>query len=256
MIKRIEAHFRELTRATVAAAREHGVEGAAMIEEGGSHGMFCGPESVLTQASGSFAPAEVEVIDRFFVERGTGWEAIVTPHADPGALDALIALGGRAIGWENLLARKVEAMERPTDAVIVQVDGDLAHLWAEVSATAFHGDAITDQHRIPNRIGSLTANTRLYLAYVDGVPAGAGAVSVFERVAFLGFMATFAEYRGRGIQSAMIARRLTDVVGEADYAILGATPSGPSERNAQRLGFSVVYSSLSLRMPNSTRRDR
>src|SRR5436189_180221 len=53
-------------------------------------------------------------------------------------------------------------------------------------------------------------NARLYVAFVDGDPAGAGALSILDGVGHLANVATIPALRGRGVQTALIRRRIRD----------------------------------------------
>lgn len=57
--------------------------------------------------------------------------------------------------------------------------------------------------------------------------------------------ATRVAYQGRGLQSALIARRLRDA-GRGRLAVMGATPGSTSFRNAQRADFTLLYSAAIL----------
>lgn len=86
-----------------------------------------------------------------------------------------------------------------------------------------------------------------YLAVDGDTVVGTGACFRDDDVAWLGFAATAPEYRRRGVQSALIARRLHDAreMG-CRWAILESAEStadrdAPSSRNAERAGFSTLY---------------
>lgn len=89
---------------------------------------------------------------------------------------------------------------------------------------------------------------RTYVAYDGSTPAGVGAMFVKDGLAWLGFGATLPAYRGRGVQNAVLARRIGEAVA------LGATmlsidtfhagagePLNGSHRNVIRAGFSLAY---------------
>ncbi|MCB9682628.1 MAG: GNAT family N-acetyltransferase [Alphaproteobacteria bacterium] len=52
------------------------------------------------------------------------------------------------------------------------------------------------------------ASWHRYVAFVDGVPAGAALLSTFDDVAYLADASTVPAYRGRGLQGALIAQRV------------------------------------------------
>jgi ribosomal protein S18 acetylase RimI-like enzyme len=80
-----------------------------------------------------------------------------------------------------------------------------------------------------------------YLAVADGRPAGGGVLFVGEGVAICMVAATDPPFRGRGIQTALIARRLADAVAAgADLAMTETVAGNASPRNFRRAGFRVV----------------
>jgi hypothetical protein len=88
---------------------------------------------------------------------------------------------------------------------------------------------------------------RHYLA-LDGERAvGTGALRVADGVAWLGMASTAPDCRGRGIQNALIARRVADAtaLGSADLHLETAEcqpgKRAPSYHNALRQGFRELY---------------
>ncbi len=83
--------------------------------------------------------------------------------------------------------------------------------------------------------------TRLYLALVDGEPAAA-AVLFCRHLAYLANASTLPAFRGRGCQTALIARRMADA-GAAGYRRVCslAAWSSRSHVNLERAGLAVAY---------------
>jgi GNAT superfamily N-acetyltransferase len=86
-----------------------------------------------------------------------------------------------------------------------------------------------------------------YLAYEGDTPIGTAGFYAEGEVAWFDFASTVAEFRGRGAQTALIARRIA-VAREAGCKHLivetaQQTPQkeAPSYRNIRRTGFDVVY---------------
>lgn len=86
------------------------------------------------------------------------------------------------------------------------------------------------------------AESRCYVAFVDGVPAAQAAMYVNEGVASFGFGATLDKYRGRGCQSALLAVRISDAArAGCDLVTVQANPGSISQRNVERAGLRVAY---------------
>lgn len=96
-------------------------------------------------------------------------------------------------------------------------------LWLEVTRTQF-------------------AESRCYVASIDGVPAAQSAMYLSDGVASFGFGATLEKYRGRGCQSALLAARLGDAArAGCDLVTVQANPGSASQRNVERAGLRVAY---------------
>jgi GNAT superfamily N-acetyltransferase len=89
---------------------------------------------------------------------------------------------------------------------------------------------------------------RTYVAYDGATPVGTGAMFIKDECAWIGMGATVAAYRGKGIQGAMLARRIREAtaLGVKKLAVEtqldgeGEATSG-SYRNIVRAGFSLCY---------------
>lgn len=81
-----------------------------------------------------------------------------------------------------------------------------------------------------------------YLARRDGKPAGGGAVFFGEGVAHLCGAATLPAHRRRGVQSALLARRLRDAAARGcDIAVVVTQPGSKSQENVMKRGFTLLY---------------
>lgn len=80
-----------------------------------------------------------------------------------------------------------------------------------------------------------------YLVRSGGEPAGAAALYVNHGVANLAVAATVPAFRGRGIQSSLIATRLADArTAGCDLAVVETVPDNASPRNVERAGFTLI----------------
>jgi len=98
---------------------------------------------------------------------------------------------------------------------------------------------------------------RHYLAFDGDTAVAAAALFVHEGTAWLGWAYTLPAYRGRGMQSALLARRIADA-GALGCTLVVAdmtedTPErpNPSYRNMLRLGFEHAYTKLIYQTPRA-----
>jgi GNAT superfamily N-acetyltransferase len=83
---------------------------------------------------------------------------------------------------------------------------------------------------------------QLFLASVDGEPAGAGILDVRGELGLLTSGSTRPPARGRGVQQALIdARVIAAAEAGCRWAISGSSFGNSSMRNLQRAGFSTVF---------------
>ena len=177
----------------------------------------------------------------------------LTPFAGPDALQRVVDVGGKAEGWENLLYLPADQAlanySQPLAITILEIGDEGVEDWAGVSRRVFFGNE-------PNEVGETlglvfrnATNIRRYAAYWEGELAATATMTPGGGITFLGGGATLEEFRGRGLEAALIHRRLADAREHSDLITMGATPGSASHRNAERIGFRVGFSQLSLRVP-------
>jgi ribosomal protein S18 acetylase RimI-like enzyme len=83
---------------------------------------------------------------------------------------------------------------------------------------------------------------RLYLARIDGRPAAAGKLFLHDRVGFFCDASTRPEFRGRGLQSALL-RHCSAVASAAGVELVysQAKYGSTSHRNMERVGLRVLH---------------
>ena len=80
-----------------------------------------------------------------------------------------------------------------------------------------------------------------YIADYDGQPVGMASFPIMDGVGYFGTAGVLPEYRGRGIQTALIGRRLADapVLG-CDLALGGGSMGTTTYRNFERAGLRLI----------------
>ena len=82
----------------------------------------------------------------------------------------------------------------------------------------------------------------LYLARVGGRPAATGILYVDDGVGYCADAATDPAFRGRGLQTAMLHRRIADAqAAGVDFVCSGADYLSTSHRNMERAGMRVLF---------------
>jgi len=81
-----------------------------------------------------------------------------------------------------------------------------------------------------------------YLARLDDRTAGGGGLYLGGGIGFLCGAATLAAFRRRGVQAALLQRRLAAAASAGcDLAIVTTAPGSKSQQNVQRHGFALMY---------------
>lgn len=258
---RIErAECRLLADSAAAAARRREHSGVVVREIAGGVATYTGPGSPLNKLAGlGFAGAvdedDLAGVERSFGERGVPVQAEVASLADPSVCATLTRRGYVLKNFENVLGRALpSAGERRIGAEIevsVGDDGSLA-AWLDVIVTGF---ADPDTQGVPTHetfsrealeqpIVDMAAAAGFvrYLAHRDGVLAGGASLRLSDGVALLCGSATLPAHRRRGVQSALLGRRLADAADHGcDIAVVTTQPGSKSQENVQRQGFSLLY---------------
>jgi GNAT superfamily N-acetyltransferase len=237
--------------------------GAEWIECAGTYAVFDGIGSPVTQSFGlgifeNLNPAALDVIERFFLDRGAPVLHEVSPLAGVAALDLLCARNYRPIELSNVLCRSVE---RPTDEhqkhISVRVIGpEETQLWANISARgwAHKHPELQDFLLHLGAISSARKESPCFLAELDDKPGAAGVLCLHQGVALFAGSATVPELRRRGLQTALLHERMRYAFDHGcDLAMMVAQPGSDSQRNAERKGFRIAYTRTKWRLCSPAR---
>lgn len=234
--------------------------GADWIEIAGGIAAYAGADSPVNMSfgigmSGNVSAGDIEALERFYTDRGTRAATAVCPLSSPSFGEALAERGWVLDGFEHVLVRGYETGDDfgPTSGVYVQCaesDEERA-LWALVAATGFSAPLPPLKAQLTMAgIAVARPGTQLFTAWVDGKAAGAGELYVEDGVAWLSADTTLPQFRRRGVQQALQARRLAE--GAAAGCALAATectPGSGSQRNMERAGFRIAYTRAELVSP-------
>ena len=182
---------------------------------------------------------DLGAIEEFFAEAGTRYSVSVSPAA-PGLADALAARGYEpAYAWMTF-RRDLSPYEAKSELSLEEGDAANAADFARVVAAAYGMPAAAEP-----AVAVLCGRPgwHCFLTRDGDEPAGAGAMFVFERGAWLGFAGTAAEHRRKGSQGAILSARI-ERARELGVEVLATEtgerqPDRPSNsyRNLLRAGF-------------------
>jgi GNAT superfamily N-acetyltransferase len=232
--------------------------GSEWMECAGAYVVFDGIGAPTTQSFGlgifeEASAASLDVMERFFIDRGADVMHEVSPLAGVATLDLLCARGYRPIEISSVLYREVERPAFEPDAkVSVRVTGpEEAQLWTDISARGWTHEhpELADFLRQMGAICLARDESPCFLAAFEGEPGAAGVLSIHKGVALFGGASTIPELRRRGLQAALLEERMRYAFEHGcDLAMMVAEAGSNSQRNAERQGFKVAYTRTKWRL--------
>jgi GNAT superfamily N-acetyltransferase len=232
--------------------------GAEWMECAGAYAVFDGTDSPATQSFGlglfeELSAASLDVIERFFQDRGAAVLHEVSPLAGVAALGLLCARRYTPIEISSVMYRPVEKPAAKGRAnITVRVTGpEEAQRWSEISARGWSHEhpELKDFILQVGAISSAREQSPCFLAEMEGQPGAAGVLCIHDGVALFGGAATIPEMRRRGLQAALLEARMRYAFDHGcDLAMMGAEVGSNSQRNAERQGFRVAYTRTKWRL--------
>ncbi|HEY0840225.1 MAG TPA: GNAT family N-acetyltransferase, partial [Vulgatibacter sp.] len=212
---------------------------------------------------------DLDRVVAFYRDRGVAPTVEVSPFAHESLIHGLAERGFALREFETVLARTIAPREDlrpsswPQGLEIVDVDprdDEQVRTFIDVSTSGFRpeGHPLDGANEVLSRRMVEHPRSRAFLALVDGVAAGGGAVEIGEDVACLFGTSVLPAFRRRGIQQALILRRLERCREEgSSLAVIHSIPGAATDRNALRLGFTLAYTRVVLyqRPPEQPRID-
>lgn len=258
LVRKMEAAMARQSQAFADAAAGHLPElGVESLGLGGcARALYFGAGSVLSKAGGlgisaAATPEQIGAAEEFFFSRGDDCRVELCPLADPSLLPLLKERGYRITQFTNVYARPVPGAEEdltlPAGVRVRQATGSDIEPVMDVIQAGFGGKPGDPLRRQMSASRSMPG-MRVLGAEVEGprgaVLAGGGSMAIVDGMALLFGAATLPEFRGRGVQTALLRRRL-EMAREAGAAcglvIIQSRPGIPSERNIVRAGFRLAY---------------
>lgn len=234
--------------------------GAAVEPICGGHMIFAGLNSPIGRTVGmgfdnSATAADLDRMEQFYRSHNAPSQIDICPLTDPSLFEMLKQRNYRMAELNNVLFRRIdedkeESVAAPAGTTIRQGHAEEANAFSDIVVRSFfpNNDA-------PEGFAEMIApiyqaeGAILYTAEVDGAPiaCAAGLIIPEHRIVALFGAGTLTEFRGRGLQTALLRRRMAAArQAGCEYAVIVTLGGTTSMRNAQRLGFHVAYSKATL----------
>jgi GNAT superfamily N-acetyltransferase len=214
--------------------------------------------------TGPVAERDVDEVEAFFRSHGEPARITVCPFSARSLVDELGKRGYRIADLENELVREIgpgTPPVPPADApgpdgrapdqsieIREHVTPDARSEWGRAVAVGFRApDAVPDSEWSIGEVVAGREGVRLFSAWLDGGLVGTGELDVVGGMAWLNADTTLPDYRGRGVQTALLRHRLrlAEEVG-CVLAVSETVPGSGSQRNMERHGMRVVYTRIDL----------
>jgi ribosomal protein S18 acetylase RimI-like enzyme len=235
----------------------------------GGLAVYTSPRSPLNKVIGLGFDGPIDLGELAEIERE--WHARREPLrielsilADASIPPALTERGYRLHGFENILGRALHddepAVETPGLTVERLHETD-AQTWLDIAVTAFMdldgtGSVADDSmprdelERVLAELGEMPGFLR-YVARIDGEAAGVASLRLDDDLAQVAGAGTLPAFRGRGIQKALLRRRLADArAAGCHLAVVTTAPGTRSQANVMRRGFELLYTRIILLKPH------
>jgi GNAT superfamily N-acetyltransferase len=166
----------------------------------------------------------------------------VPPYFPIAVTDALQARGFRIERYASALVTVGIPQPHPHTEVR-EIDSNELDVFLDTLNVGFGQDPATlSDLRRNQSFWSQMRDWHLFLASVDGVAAGAAVLSIHGGAGYLAAGSVLPEYRGRGLQTALIAARLECARARRCRVVSGGADWGSqSQRNMQRAGLEIAH---------------
>jgi GNAT superfamily N-acetyltransferase len=226
--------------------------GATWIEVAGTHAMFDGVGSPVTQTFGLgvFEPITAEQlteIEEFFRSRGAEIFHEVCPLADPSVFELIRARDYKPVEFSNVLYRPIDPdlrlpASRNEEIKVRVVEKNDMDLWAQTACEGWSDfPEVADFLKELNQVVAQSTGLQ-FLAELNEQPIAAGALTIAGDVALLAGASTVPRARRLGAQNALLEDRLRYAAAQGcTVAMMVTLPGSGSQRNSERNGFRIAY---------------
>lgn len=232
--------------------------GAAEEEICGGHMVFAGLGSPIGRAVGMgldrpLTPSDLDHVEAFYGSHQAPAQVDLCALHEPAVFEMFKQRGYAIAELNNVLYRRLERDQKfpppPAECEVRPARRDEADLAGNIVQSAFFPEGAPEPFR--GLIAPLyhMEHGLPFVASIDGklVACGTGLIITEHKVCALCGAGTLAEYRGRGLQTALLCARMSaGALAGCEYAVVVTQGGTTSQRNVERLGFRLAYSKVTL----------
>lgn len=231
---------------------------AAEEEICGGHMIFAGLGSPIGRATGvgldrPFTADDLNRVEQFYRAHKAPSQVDLCPLHEPAVFELVKERGYGIAELNNVLYRRLDPEEKfPSPPAACKIRPSLAEeadTAGGIVETAFFPDVAPEAYRGLIAPFYQMERALAFVASVEGklVACGTGLVIPEHKVFALCGAGTLAEYRGRGLQTALLRARMAAAVqAGCEFAVVVTQGGSISQRNAERLGFRIAYSKVTV----------
>jgi GNAT superfamily N-acetyltransferase len=221
---------------------------------------FVSPSSPINKVIGLALDASLDLealeqIESTWRERDEPVRVELSVLADPSAGGLLTDRGYRLHGFEHVFGLALDGValeDVPAEISIDVARDDELQAWLDIAVEAFmnlDGTGSVADDALPRQALANAINEAMgtpgfvrYLARIDGAPVGEAAMRIDGDLAQIAGAGTLPHARGRGVQKALVRRRLADArAAGCAFAVVTTAPGTRSQQNVMRRGFELLY---------------
>ena len=206
---------------------------------------------------GAVDPGALARLESAYAAQGLGTEIDLCPHAAPGLLPLLAE---RGYGSTRSAIRMQEPWTTSSTAATTSRSSRAGRRRAHSSRPASPASALQAENRPRDLLAALARIAHARDGHVAvrrprrRPVAGSAGLSVAEtalgRVGELYIASTLPEFRGRGVQTALLQARLVAAkAAGCALAVVMARPANTSARNTERAGFRLAFTKATFARP-------
>ena len=254
---RIDRAESRLTSDAAEAIRDAGLQKrVVIIPIAGGKAVYAGPSAPMNKLiglgfDGALDLSVLDHVEREWRDRAEPVRVELSVLADPTVGEALTERGYRLHGFENVLGRSLktlEPVESKSELTVEVVQDSDAAIWMDIAVTSFMEldgtgsgpDDSTSREEMVRILSDfmIVPGYIRYLGRIDGQAVGEAAMRLDGGLAQICGAGTLPAFRGRGMQKALLSRRLADAqAAGCDLAVVTTAPGSRSQANVMRRGF-------------------
>ncbi|MFZ3247190.1 MAG: GNAT family N-acetyltransferase [Candidatus Acidiferrales bacterium] len=257
LVRRVELAEARIGESLVVSMQQRMPEFPAASEHvAGGIATFTGVDSPISQVigaglDGDVTEVELDRLEHFFKRRGAPAILELSTFAAPSFVEMLNRRHYAIVEFSHVLLRKCERSEEfsapPREITIREpragMHADEAKLYTDTVAKGF-AEFLTPTQDLLDVVEGFCYDPhgQCFLASVNGQPAGGGAAALFGGIGTLGGASVLPEFRGRGVQAALIAARMKWLAKQdCEWFATVTHPGSASHRNMERFGFRLAH---------------